>query len=167
MADLSQTDMVDGTYVWAHSEEEHPFILVHLYRGTIKMFSNRTSSLEVDLTLMEDKLKEQVAGLELGMMFVMCGNSTLHTHIPNIVVFVHQDHHMKVAKSKFPKMLAGKVTELETSMFFLQIKSSIGLHEKIRQVKLEICRNRRKASRVWLEAIAGADNLYSLLQVFG
>jgi hypothetical protein len=33
---------------------------------------------------MEDKLKEQVAGLELAMMFVLCDNLALHTHIPNI-----------------------------------------------------------------------------------
>jgi hypothetical protein len=41
------------------------------------------------------------------------------------------------------------------------------LHEKIRQVRHEICQNRRETTQVRLEAIAGADNPYSLLQVFG
>ncbi len=40
-------------------------------------------------------------------------------------------------------------------MSFLQIKSSMGLHEKIRHVKHEICQNRRETAHVWLEDIAG------------
>jgi hypothetical protein len=50
---------------------------------------------------MEDKLKEQVSGLELGKMFMMCGNSALHTCILYIAVFTHQDHRMEVATGKF------------------------------------------------------------------
>ncbi len=41
------------------------------------------------------------------------------------------------------------------------------LHDKIRQVKHEICQSRRDTAYVRLEAIAGADNSYSLLQTFG
>jgi hypothetical protein len=55
-------------------------------------------------------------GLELGTLFVLCGNSALHTHIPSIALFSHQGH----------------------CMSFLQIKSSMGLHEMIRQVKHKI-----------------------------
>jgi hypothetical protein len=97
-ADLSLRDLcMEGTYVWTHSQEECPRTLVQLYRGPIKIFSNRTSSLEGGLALMEDKVKEQVAGLELGMMFVLCGNWALPIHISNIPVFAHQDHRMEVA----------------------------------------------------------------------
>ncbi len=73
---------------------------MQLNRGTIKISSNRMNSLEVGLTLMEDKLKEQV----VGMMFVLCGNSVLYTHIPNNAIFAHQDHHMEMAIGRFPKM---------------------------------------------------------------
>jgi hypothetical protein len=64
LADLSLTDLVDRTYVWTYLEEESPCTLVQLYREIIKIFSNRTHSLEGGLVLMEDKLKEQLAGLE-------------------------------------------------------------------------------------------------------
>jgi hypothetical protein len=69
---------------------------VQLYKGLIKIFSNRSNTLEGSLALMEDRPKEQVARLELGTMFVLCGNSALHTHIPNIAVSAHQDHRMEV-----------------------------------------------------------------------
>jgi hypothetical protein len=52
-------------------------------------------------------------------------------------------------------------------MSFLQIKPSMGLQEKIRQVRHETCQNRRETTQVRLEAMAGADNPCSLLQVFG
>jgi hypothetical protein len=136
VGDLSLTDPVEGTYVWTHLEEECPRTLVQLYRGLIKIFSNRSNTLEGGLALMEDRAKEQVAGLELGTMFVLCGNSALHTHIPNIAVFAHQDHQMEVATGRFKDQPAGTdVTKLETSMSFLQIKASLGLHEKIQQVR--------------------------------
>jgi hypothetical protein len=90
------------------------------------------------------------------------------THIPNIAVFAHQDHRMEVATGRFKDQPAGtNVTKLETTMSFRQIKASVGLHEKIRQVRHEICQNRRETAQMRLEAIAGADNPYSLLQVFG
>ncbi len=92
----------------------------------------------------------------------------LYTHIPIIAVFAHQDHRMEVATSRFKEQPAGMdLTKLETSMSFLQIKASMRLHEKIRQVRHEICQNRRETAKARLEAIAGADNPYSLLQVFG
>ncbi len=153
--------------MWTHLEEECPRTLVQLYWGPNKI-SNRSSTLEGSLALMEDQAKEQVASLELGTMFGPCGNSALHTHIPNIAVFAHQDHRMEVATGKFVEQPAGAdVMKLETSMSFLQIKASMGLHKKIRQVRHKICQNRRETAQIRLEAIAGADNPYSLLQVFG
>jgi hypothetical protein len=41
------------------------------------------------------------------------------------------------------------------------------LKERIRQVKAEICDNRRQIAHVRLESLAGAENPYSLMQVFG
>jgi hypothetical protein len=82
---------------------------------------------------MEDELKEQVAGLELGTMFVLCGNSALHNLIPIMAMFAHQDHRMEMAIGKFSEQpCAADVTRLEMFMSFLQIKVSMGLHKKIR-----------------------------------
>jgi hypothetical protein len=43
----------------------------------------------------------------------------------------------------------------------------MSLKERIRQVKPEICDNRRQIAHVRLESLAVAENLYSLMQVFG
>jgi len=140
--------------------------LIQLYRGFIRIFSNSTGTLEGGLAMMEDKEKEQVAGLELQQMFVLCGNSALRTHIPSIAVFAHQDQQMQVASGKNLEE-DFTITRLESTMSFLQIRTTMSLQEKIKQVRYEICQSRRETAFVRLEAIAGADNPYSLLQVFG
>ncbi len=125
--DLSLTDLVEGRYVWTHLEEECPRTLVQLYRGPIKIFTNRNSSLEGSLARMEGKAKEQVAGVgdDVHVVLEFC---PAHTR---------------------PEFPANQRIQ--------------GLHEKIRQ----ICQNRREIAQVRLVAIAGADNPYNLLQVFG
>jgi hypothetical protein len=52
-------------------------------------------------------------------------------------------------------------------MSFQKIRASMSLQEKIPQVWYEMCQSRRETAFVLLEAIAGADNPYSLLQIFG
>jgi hypothetical protein len=52
-------------------------------------------------------------------------------------------------------------------MSFMQVRASMSMKEKLRQVRGAICVNRRKIAHMRLEAIAGADNPYSLITIFG
>jgi hypothetical protein len=45
--------------------------------------------------------------------------------------------------------------------------ATMSLKERIQQVKAEICNNRRQIVHVRMESLAGAENPYSLMQVFG
>ncbi len=57
-----------------------------------------------------------MAGLDLEKMFVLGGKLALHTQIPNIAVFAHQDHRMEVVTSKFPEApVEADMTRLELS----------------------------------------------------
>ena len=99
-------------------------------------------------------------------MLVLCRNSALRTHIPNITVFAHQELRMEVASGKRLEETIN-TTRLESRKSFLQIRVSMSLQEKICQVHQEICQSRRETALVRLEVIARADNPYSLLQIFG
>ena len=61
----------------------------------------------------------------------------------------------------------GDLTRLESGMSFMQVRASMSMKEKLRQVRGAICENRRDIARTRLEAIAGADNPYSLISIFG
>ncbi len=52
----------------------------------------------------------------------------------------------------------GDLTRLESGMSFMQVRASMSMKEKLRQVRGAICVNRRQIAHTRLEAIAGADN---------
>ncbi len=82
IGDLGLMDSIEDTYVWVHMVEACPRMLVQLYHGLIRIFSKHTANLEGSLALMEDRVKEQVAGVELGDMFILCGNLVLQSKFP-------------------------------------------------------------------------------------
>jgi hypothetical protein len=75
---------------------------------------------------------------------------------------------MEVAQGRFSgKEVETDLTRLESGMSFMQVRASMSMKEKLRQVRGAICENRRDIARTRLEAIAGADNPYSLISIFG
>ncbi len=75
---------------------------------------------------------------------------------------------MQVAQGHFTdKEGEGDLTRLESGMSFMQVRASMSMKEKLRQVRGAICVNRRQIAHTRLEASAGADNTYSLITVFG
>ncbi len=73
-----------------------------------------------------------------------------------------------MASGKFNMVTTeAEFTRLESELSFLQVRSTMTLQETIRQVKAEICKDRKQIAHTRLESIAGAENPYSLMQVFG
>ncbi len=98
----------------------------------------------------------------------MCGHQAFKTHIKSIAVFIHKDDRMEVAQGQFSNREGeGDLTRLESGMSFLQVRASMSMKEKLRQVRGVICVNRREIAHTRLEVKAGADNPYSLITIFG
>jgi hypothetical protein len=168
VADKALIDSIEGTYVWNSPVTACPESLVTLYRGVIKVYSNTTATLAGGLAVVDDPVKEQVAGLELSEQFLMCGSAAYKTHVKNLILFVHPHASMQVATGKFTSAPdATDVTRLETELSFLQVRNSMALAQKLRQVKAEICANRREIAHTRLEAVAGSGNPYSFISIFG
>jgi hypothetical protein len=87
----------DTSYMWVHMVEACPKMLVQLYHGLIRIFSNHTASLEGSLALMEDRVKEQVAGLELGHMFMLFMLFSAAIQIPSTFLSVRSRTNYKNA----------------------------------------------------------------------
>jgi hypothetical protein len=81
---------------------------------------------------------------------------------------MHNDDRVEMARGQFmDKGSDIDMTHLKSGMSFLQVKSSITMKEKRRQVRSAICVNRTEIVHTRLEAVAGADNLYTLIAIFG
>jgi hypothetical protein len=132
------------------------------------VLTNSTTTFTDGTAIVSGRDKNQVAGLELKETMVLCGRAAQKTHIKNIAVFFHPMEQIQVASGKFGLVTAeAEFTRLESELSFLQVKSTMSLQETIRQVKAEICENRRQVAHLRLESIAGAENPYSLMKVFG
>ncbi|OBQ32942.1 MAG: hypothetical protein AN484_27560, partial [Aphanizomenon flos-aquae WA102] len=59
------------------------------------------------------------------------------------------------------------IRRIESELSFVQVKASMSTRARMQQVKNEICANRRQIAYSRLEAVAGAENPYSLIQIFG
>jgi hypothetical protein len=117
---------------------------------------------------MSGRDKNQVAGLELKKTMVLCGRAVQRTHIKNIAVFFHPMEQIQVVSGRFSMVTEeAEFTRLESELSFLEVKSTMTLQETICQVKAEICENRRQIGHLRLESMAGAENPYSLMEVFG
>jgi hypothetical protein len=144
-----------------------PDTIVKLYSGPIKVLTNTSSTFNGGLAIVEGRDMNQVAGLELTETFLLCGRAAQKTHIRNIVVFFHPMSQIQVASGKFDAATTeASITRLESELSFLQVKATMTLQERIRQVKGDICENRRQIAQLRLESIAGAENPYSLIQIF-
>ncbi len=133
----------------------------------MKAYVNQTNTYEGSTVVVEHQDKDQAAGLELAESFILCGHQAFKTHIKNKAVFIHKDDRMEVAQGQFNnKEGEGDFTRLESGMSFMQVRASMSMKEKLRQVRGAICVNRRGTAHTWLEAIAGSDNPYSLITIF-
>jgi hypothetical protein len=167
-ADKSIADSLEGTVVWEYDPMECPQTIVRLYKGMMKAYVNQTSTYEGSTVVVEHQDKDQAAGLELAESFILCSHQAFRTHIKNIAIFVHKDDRMEVAQGCFSgKEGETDLTRLESGMSFMQVRASMSMKEKLRQVRGAICENRQDIARTRLEAIAGADNPYSLISIFG
>ncbi len=92
----------------------------------IKVFSNTTASLTGGMAIVDDPIKEQVAGLELGEQFLMCGSAAYKTHVKNLILFAHAHPSMSVATGSFHSSPdEADTTRLETELSFLQVRNSM------------------------------------------
>jgi hypothetical protein len=165
--DKSIVDSLEGTVVRVYDSMACPQTIVRLYRGMMKAYVNQTNTYEGSMVVMEHQDKEQAAGLELAESFILCGHQAFRTHIKNIAVFIHKDDRVEVSQGRFSdKEGEGYLTWLGSGMSFMQVRASMSMKEKLRQVRGAICVNRREIAHTRMEAIAGADNPYSLIPIF-
>jgi hypothetical protein len=101
-----------------------------------EVYVNQSNVYEGSTAVVEHHDKDQAAGLELAELFILCGHQAFKTHIKNIAVFIHKNNRMEVAQGQFTnKEGEGDLTRFESGMSFLQVRASMSMKEKLRQVR--------------------------------
>ena len=73
-----------------------------------------------------------------------------------------------LAKGKFDVApAASETTRLEATLSFITVQTTYATNDVIRQIKTEICLNRKKLVETWLSTIASGDHVYTVEKLFG
>jgi hypothetical protein len=112
-------------------------------------------------------LKGQVAGLELQSLLLLCHHPAFRTHLKDVLVVIHPHNVSSIVGDPFDAEQVSDFIRIESELSFLHVKTTLSQKDKLRQVKLAICETRRKVASTRLESIAGTENPYSLMEVFG
>jgi ABC-type transporter MlaC component len=72
--DKSLADSLEGTVVWEYDFKACPQMIVQLYKGLMKMYTNQTNVYEGSTVAVEHKDKDQAASLEIAESFILCGH---------------------------------------------------------------------------------------------
>jgi hypothetical protein len=164
-ADKSIRDSIMGTMVWQYKATTCPQGQTQLFRGMIKIFSNDTENFVNAIAILEDC--SQVAGLELKDSVFLCHLPAYKTHLKDILLVIHPDNFTSVVLDPFDPEHITDYIQLHSELSFLHVKSSISQKDKLHQVLLAICETSHQVAAMRLESIAGCDNPYSLIQIFG
>jgi hypothetical protein len=126
ISDKSLVDSLEGTVIWEYNLMACPPLIVQLYKGLMKIYTNQTNIYEGSTALVEHKDNDQAAGLEISELFILCGHQASKTHIKSIAIFVHNDERVEVARGRFTDKDSDiDITRFELGMSSLQVKSSM------------------------------------------
>jgi hypothetical protein len=75
---------LEGTVVWEYNSMACPQMIVQLYKGLMKVYTNESGAYEGGVVVVEHRDKDQAAGLEIAESFILCGHQAFKTHIKSI-----------------------------------------------------------------------------------
>jgi hypothetical protein len=160
VSNKSLVDSLEGTVVWEYDLMACPQTIVQMYRGLMKVYVNQSGIYEGATAVVEHQDKDQAGGLEMSESFILCGHQAFKIHIKSIAVFIHEDNQIEVAQGSFANKESDvDLTRLESGTSFLQVKASMSMKQKLRQVRSAICVNRREIAHTRLEAIGEQTTL--------
>ena len=93
-----------------------------------------------------------------------CRQAAKTGHIKSIAVFFHPMEQIEVASGKFNMVTTeAEFTRLESELSFLQVRSTMTLQETIRQVKAEICEDRKQIAHTRLDVVMSNQRFFKIV----
>ena len=108
----------------------------------------------------------QYAGLILTAPRTLCSAHCYQTNIKGIVVCLLREHDLPVLQGTFRDNFDELDTDLRNQMSFLHLRSGLDSKAQFMAVHTELCRLDRVTKQLKLQAMAGANNWYSLLDIY-
>ena len=166
---LVMQDEFEGTIVWDKKEHhcEEEISLVYQGQAEVHRRRDRGDSWKDALLMVKDQNRQQFAGFVLQSEKVKCNQKCHTTQLRGLLVCLYNAWENPPTDLKFKPVNEPNKADLQAQMAFLHITTQLQFYNKFTQFSSALCELRRSQLVTKLQAIIGANNPYSLTELYG
>ena len=175
-------DAFVGTIVWDAKEPNCSATVSQIYLGKAEVHYHRAtlegngkgSALHAALSdhdplnaVVMVKSGSQFAGLVLQQPLHLCDRRCYSTHIQGIAVCLLRDQEQPLPRTAFKSSFQQDQVGLQTQLSHLHISTNMRMYDRFELVQNDLCSLERTVLHTKLQALSGASNDYSLVDILG
>ena len=166
--DLVIRDSVEGMLVWEDKEPACENTVSEIFKGNGTLH-RRTGhpDLAGSIVMIRHNSTNQFAGLALETVTTICGVRCFSTQIRGLVVCPYREGDEPIPRTSFKEYFSPEQADLQTQLGYLHVTTNMATADRFAKVQSELCMVDRKTLYNKLQAIAGAQNNYALLDLYG
>lgn len=163
-------DAIEGTIVWNATEPECADSVSEIYYGEAEVHYKKQPvdhGYQGSIVLIHSNMTRQFAGLVLRERRTTCGQPCYTTQAKGLVVCLRGKGEHPIPRHTFKSSFDIRDSDLQSQLGYLYLTSQIRTFGRFEEVQADICALDRRTLQNKLQSIAGANNRYSLLDLYG
>ena len=160
-------DVLEGTMVWVAEEPECQDTVSELYQGLSLLYRRREENLLESIIIVRNNATDQFAGLVLKAVTSLCRVRCYETQVKGLFVCPFREGDEPLPPRAFKDHMSPDRIDLQTQLGYLHTTTNLATADRFALVQTELCRVARRTLYNKLQAISGAHNVYSLLDIYG
>ena len=160
-------DQHAGVMVWDIKEPSCEASVSEIYYGNATYHELKDRKVEGSIIMVANQETQQYAGLQLKDRRYVCDQACRTTQLQGVVVCFLQEGKDPVQPFKFRSRFAVGGINVLTQLAFHHLDTNFRMYRRFETLQTELCELERKVLHGRLQAIAGGNNRYALLDLFG
>jgi hypothetical protein len=165
--DGTLTDQQEGTLVWRAREQPCRTTANEIYFGNATIHRKWRNGDDEAIVLVADPLTNQYAGLQLRSQHLVCGLLCHNTQIRGLMGCILRQQDAPLPHTLFKSSFNPTSIDLQTKLAFRHLGVAFETFDRFITLQQNICDVDRRAMTNKMHMIAGGNNQYALLEMFG
>jgi len=163
-------DNIEGSLIWTNKRIDCKKQVSQVYKGSADLYQYKkmdTPSLKESMILISDNATKQYAGLVLKDPQIICQSRCYGTQVPGVLACPFNHEIVPMPDSNFVRHFNPKEINVQTQISFLHLTSNLQMRARFEDIVADVCMLDRKILFNKVQAIAGVENPYSLMDIYG
>jgi len=163
-------DSTEGSMVWKNRKMDCKKQISQVYKGKADLYHYRrmdSTTMKESLVLVADNTTKQYAGLILKELQTICQSRCYGTQVQGILVCPFNNDIVPIPDGQFISHFNPTEVNIQTQISFLHLTSQLQMRARFEDIVFDICLLDRKILFNKIQAVAGVENPYALLDLYG